>query len=545
MINLYDTASGLFDVLGKFLKAAADQNTARGTTFPASVQDALDVYKLWPPTLNTEAAFSGVAQTLQQLQSAAGVNIAGIQDFCATLIMEAVAADSPQPRRSIDLALEYLIRDMVAQGYYVDSSASGVTLTAGAGNSSTDLYIANTIIRGDGTASAFCKEENLSITVQNEQRELSTSLLFEGVAQVDSLLPEWPAGSGASIGIAATDPADSLIPNGDFEDEDATVANLPNGWIAAVGTPGTHFALTSVEVQTITRSGTASSGWWAVKWADPEGETYQTVPLAYNAEGSAVSAAIAALPGLEAISVSTSGTSPDLTHVITFNGTAGNINTVTIVNNTNGTISAAQTTAGSANSYRGRSFTLIGNGSTLTAHYVQIPLLEPEKVYFLMWRHRKSGTPAAGVVRVSIKQGIGGSVILNSLPASMELSLTLTGSPVGTSFTGYDFAVQINKSQKQPLFLCLEQTTAISNGTTFAIDDLALVEGVQLYPGGPFVAALGGLKGAYKSDSWTLEVTNDRGGSVQEWFERFFGLSQLGLQLPITGSTNIPDSVIS
>ena len=45
-------------------------------------------------------------------------------------------------------------------------------------------------------------------------------------------------------------------------------------------------------------------------------------------------------------------------------------------------------------------------------------------------------------------------------------------------------------------------------------------------------------------DTFTIAVTNNRAGSFQEWFERFFDMRAKGLLLPSDTSGSIADSLI-
>ena len=54
----------------------------------------------------------------------------------------------------------------------------------------------------------------------------------------------WPAGSGLNnYTIRVCNPANSLLTNGQFETN--TIANLPDGWIPTVATPGTSLLVTA------------------------------------------------------------------------------------------------------------------------------------------------------------------------------------------------------------------------------------------------------------------------------------------------------------
>jgi hypothetical protein len=86
---------------------------------------------------------------------------------------------------------------------------------------------------------------------------------------------------------------------------------------------------------------------------------------------------------------------------------------------------------------------------------------------------------------------------------------------------------------------------SLETGTTYCLDEVVLVQGNQLYAGGPIVSAVAGKAGPVITDRWTLTAANNRAGKFQEWFARTFDMRSRGLLLPSAGSTNIPDSLIT
>ena len=103
------------------------------------------------------------------------------------------------------------------------------------------------------------------------------------------------------------------------------------------------------------------------------------------------------------------------------------------------------------------------------------------------------------------------------------------------------------------VYLRIRITTAVSVGTSIFLDHAALALMAPLYSGGPSAAIFSG-KTAFTDaitqvdpDFFTITTTNDRAGEFQEWFNRLFGMSALGLILPSdTGGTEtISDALIS
>ena len=97
----------------------------------------------------------------------------------------------------------------------------------------------------------------------------------------------------------------------------------------------------------------------------------------------------------------------------------------------------------------------------------------------------------------------------------------------------------------QPVYLRLRLSTAITSGKTVYIDEMALTPGIPLYSGGPLVAAFSGRLAAQPGDTWSIAVTNSFAGKFQKDFNRCFGMADLNLLLPTTGSTLISDGLIA
>lgn len=110
-----------------------------------------------------------------------------------------------------------------------------------------------------------------------------------------------------------------------------------NGVLPLAFSPAGHFeSLPTWEQQTVEISGTPTGGSYTLSWTRPDGKSYTTTALAYNASGAAVQAALRAIPGLGRVTVSTAGSTPDFTHTITFVGVSGNPAELTSTNSLTG-----------------------------------------------------------------------------------------------------------------------------------------------------------------------------------------------------------------
>lgn len=369
-IEFYDAAGedGLYNVLGKYFNLVGVINTARATTIPNAIDAAAAVFaNLAAPSLELRDAQEGFAGGARRLANSMGGEVSQIRQRGEQYVLQIVEDDEDQPVRSLDNALAVIIEQMEAAGdHFQDANAVSVSVTPDAGNVG-DVLILATEKRGDGRVQELAYAETIAVEITAADGTTVPTVRFRGVARARDLLAEdWPKGSGADLSITGADPAATLLPNGDFEDESAEAADTPDGWIVSVGDPGTTIKLTDPEIQTITVAGDPTGGFYTLSWQAPSGNTYTTQALAYNATGAQVQTALREIPGLEAVTVSTSGTSPNLTHTIAFTGVAGNINQLTAADflQGNGAVNETQDVSFTGGPPTSGNFTLTYDGQT-------------------------------------------------------------------------------------------------------------------------------------------------------------------------------------
>lgn len=463
-INFYDAvdADGLFNVLGKVFHAQATANTARGTTVPTEVVDVFTIFNNLTATADLEATISALPASLTGFQASGAGLLSGLQSFARQYLIETVNADSSQPDRTLGTAMRELIRQMVAEGKTVDASTVAASVAYGAANIGTGRLVLSTK-RGDGKI----QENLIAETMAGECLSAGANASFQlrgQAAALNSLDHDWPRGSGVGTSVSAISAASSLLANGDFEDED-DLANAPDDWHFPVGTIGTTVKMTDVEVQTVAISGTPTGGYYRLLWTNADGKNAATAMLAFNAGQSAVQAALRAIPGLESVTVATTGTTPNLTHTVTFTGRGGDVSQLTSDNRmTGGTpvITHNTTAAGSPYVFAGgKAVEFDSNGSQLTVMQQRLTTLEAFTAYAVSLWAIADVVPAAGRITVDLVDGVSGSVIrdaagmLNSFRFSCtDLSasswkhttqlvsavnevqtLTITGTPTGGNFT--------------------------------------------------------------------------------------------------------------
>jgi len=539
----------LFARLGKGFYAQEQLNLARGTTVPPEVKDFVDQFN--NASLDLKRSIAPAEPALRNFQSGSASLMIGLQQSLQQVIIETAYADTALERKDITIALQELIRQMVTAASSVD--ASTVAATASAITGSGDGVLVASSKRGDGLVNENLIAETVRIECTSDTNPRTAGFSARGdLSQRDRLAHDWPLGSGASRGLTAVSAENSLLTNGDFEDEDDR-ANSPDGWVVSVGTIGTTLKITDVEVQQYVVSGPPTAGTYVINLTDANGKVQSTTPLAFDATGAAVQSAIRALEGFETVDVATSGTSPNYTHVLTYTGIAGNLAELTITNNTTGgTFTPSTTTAGSAHSFIGKALEFDSDGAQLTT--VNCPVaLQPLTQYAVNVWMKADSVPAAGVVTIDLVDGIGGSVIADQQSTSNSFTVDCTA--LTTSFVAKNGVFRTPKNLPAVVYLRIRISTAVSSTSSIFFDEAAMAKMDALYDGGPELKVFSGktsfrkgsLSGQVLADYFVLTVTNNRAGEFQEWFDRNFLMREKGLLLPsnAAGGETIDDALIA
>ena len=147
-------------------------------------------------------------------------------------------------------------------------------------------------------------------------------------------------------------------------------------------------------------------------------------------------------------------------------------------------------------------------------------------------------------MRVEIVDGIDGTVTLDKAGNQNVLRVNV-GSLSTSTHQSFWFSFRLARSYTQPVYLRVRVTAPWATGDSVYLDEMAVALGNELYPGGPFVQAFSGRTPAVNGDKWDLTASNTRAGTVHEWSGRVFQLASKRLLLPSTGTTQIPNSVVS
>lgn len=547
MTITWDGAAGLFTRLGKVWNAIGVANTARLTTVYDECQDITDEFDNVTPEIL--ATIDDVPGIVDAFRGAWDSPVSRLKAVAEKILVQMVKDDNQQPQDTVDLSVREVIRQMVAGSKTVDYSVPAIGATPAGTNVGDGTWVLS-VKRGDGLTNENILAEDLIAEVTGGTAGQETITIRGELAVTDKLSQAWPGGSGANVSITTVNPevlGANLVTNGGMEDEDDR-ADTPDDWEIPVGTIGTTIGMTDVEIQTVAVSGTPTSGYFVLYYTNAGGFVQATVPLIYGSTASAVQTALQALEGLEAVTVTQSGTTPNLTYTVTFNGVGGNVAQLTSTENFDtGSVGHATTNAGDANVFAGgKALVITGNASELTCFQQEIDV-EALTQYAASHKIISDGSVAAGAAKFGLWDGSDWIDDEQGVENSLVIDLTATNSG---SWDTESASFRLPRNLPDQVYLRWVLTTAITNAQQVWIDDVAIEEMTELYDGGPYASHFRGAvpykagDGQQKGDNWTLAATNTRAGTIQEYMERTFDMREKGLLLPSASSGNIADSLV-
>ena len=544
-IELYDASNndGLFDILGQlfYVLEKSDEWYGGDSGLNTHVASYITTHHNRTWTTKDKGLIDPLVEALDAEQDSSIVALS-VQQVAIDLLHAIVEEDSDQPERSVLNSIEYLIDQMTTQNHYVDANVGAATLSTGGSNvGDTGVMYTDTDAKGNNLQHILAESIVFNVTSVSDSE---ATISVETNSSVAKISHKFPKGSGLLTTVTSAAPTSyDHITNGNFTTQ--TYTNIPDGWIVGVGTVGTTLKISEPEKQTVVIAGTPPPGTYSLKWEHPNGNTYSTNHMTYNAAGSTVQSELRKIPGLESVEVTTTGTTPNFTHTLEFKGAAGgNLETMDGKQfDMGGTINYATTTTGKG--FRdGYALEFDSDGSQLTAIYAPIVGLEPDTCYFLSARTIREGAASGGAIKFDIVDGIGGSILTDT--AGTSLTKTVNAADIVTSGYSHQWMrVSIKPSESSTIYLKLHISSAITNTASIFFDDIGIVPSTELYTGGPHVAFITGKTDAENDDTWTLATTNSRAGEFQTMFDRVYNMAGLGKYLPTSGSTAIPDSLIA
>jgi hypothetical protein len=251
------------------------------------------------------------------------------------------------------------------------------------------------------------------------------------------------------------------------------------------------------------------------------------------------------LPFLGSVTVSSTGTSPNYTHTITFYSVA-NPSALTYTSGLTGgtpTITIATPTPGSSAIHRGaRALEFNGNASELTTIQTEVTLAA-KTCYCLNFWALCDVAPAAGELTVDLVDGIAGTVVQDDQGNNNTLAVDLTA--LGTYPTPQSACFHTPTAMPPLIYLRFRLTTALSNTTSLFLDEVSMVQMTELYASGLYAAAFSGPTDFVAGDGATITVVNNREGLMHEWLNRLLGLSNQKLMLPTASTGTQTDALIT
>jgi hypothetical protein len=538
--------STLCQRLGAFFAISESGNLALGFTVPSRVDLSLAALG---QSLGAqyEAVRTSILDGQNALQQAGSRgNSALVRQPIQQLILLTISDDRPSVS-TLDLAIPELIRQFEEGGESLKASVVGSSIAYDTANTGNGVLVVSTK-RGNGKSCLFSYAEDLHLDCSTVDATGLATFDILGSPLINTLMPTWPGGSGSStqtISKTSSSSDNVLGTNGTFEDNDDNSTNLPLGWIASVATLGTTLAMGSVEVQTVIIAGGPASGFYVLKWQNQAGQTQTTVPLAFNAAQGDVQNALTALVGLAGVTVSTTGSTPNFTHTITFTGVTNPSQLTSVSSLDTGTITHSTTTASSANVFRGaRAVEFNSNGAELTT--IQIPVtLTAQTQYVFCCFMKVDVVPVAGVMTIDLVDGVGGNVLADDEGASNSLPVSAPGLSGG--FTPQTAVFRTPKDMPAQAYLRIRISSAVSNTTSVFIDEVYLGPMDEAYADGPSLAVFDGSTAWLLDDQITATITNDRGGLFHEYLDRMLSLRESRLQFPTVtnGSETQSDDLIT
>jgi hypothetical protein len=235
-------SNGLFTRLGKLFQIAVQIKSAQGT-IATEIQDALNEFDVGDN--DHSLSLTGIKEATQMSMASVYSNI---RTVAQKTLIEMVHDDDPLPSRTLNAAMDRLIKQMEDASASINASAYTASVAADSGNAGNGEIIATTNAnllttantRAESVVFKCTKDSQVTGTVGREIFSIQGEM-----ARTDIRDYLWPGGSGASTSVIVTDPSvdstdqlgKNLLTNSDFND---FTTNTPDNWTIATGSAGTQ-----------------------------------------------------------------------------------------------------------------------------------------------------------------------------------------------------------------------------------------------------------------------------------------------------------------
>jgi len=199
-----------------------------------------------------------------------------------------------------------------------------------------------------------------------------------------------------------------------------------------------------------------------------------------------------------------------------------------------------------------------GDGSTLVSIYQSFGrdrnnrFLKPQTVYCIsIWGRTSSGTPAAGAIQIQIEETSSGDELATAGSGGSASTLTIDVTAENATYSNHNvfFATPENMVLSNGYRIQIEQTTAITSGTDYYMDNMVLTEAPEAYPGGPPIAVVAGATPFAVDDEAIIAVTNNGSATDFMYLIRRYWLDPRSYDVVLPndtgGSETIADSILA
>ena len=508
-----DTAT-LFNRANLVIELTDAAATYQASTLPADANAVLASFETVLENVDTYRDLSSFQSACLGFQSNGSLYSAA-KALIGSEIVRQVRAFDTSFTGNVNSAIDILYDDMVAEGDSIDNNACTVTAT----NPSTACHQLLVSVTGPlGTAGELVYDE----TIVGEWT--GTGIRLRGERAFTATSAFWPTGSGLNKTLTF---GTNAVTNGDFSEQNE-LSLQPESWQIVTGTT-TNVVMTVVNTQTIVISGTPTTDWYRLTVTDPDGNVQVTEPISYDADGGDVQTALAALTGFEDTEVTTTGTSPNYTHTVTFYGVAGAVPIMSSYNEFDtGSIAHAITTSGDTSGYADYSMYWLGDGSSNPNIKQQLTLVAGTVYAGGVWLQKSISL--TGTLVISLRDGAGTVINDNAGTAN---SSSLDVSTLTSGWQLHRFFFRTPDDLPDMVFLDIRTTSALANTRKLYFDQVTIVPATAV--GGFYAAVIAGDPPT-STQEYSIAATNDYSGKFQTMMMRYFNR-----QLPSSGSPTIAD----
>ena len=199
---------------------------------------------------------------------------------------------------------------------------------------------------------------------------------------------------------------------------------------------------------------------------------------------------------------------------------------------------------------------IIGNGSTavkisqsLQTTGASRGTLKADTPYTISFAVRTNGgSLTAGNLKVRVTDS--GGTTLNNSDANRKMEISIAYNTIGALTATYQLktvACMTPANLPKGAKVIVETNTAFNSGVELYIDDVVVAEMYRPMPGNLACQVIAGSTRYSQDDEFTIPITNNGEGDMQEEFERYFNLSDFNYALPshYGDSETISDNLIT